>query len=300
MKSQEEEILNPIKVFEQLFQCHISLHDYTGFMKKNMRRLNYIHLNNFCAIQKKYHEKACKNFDRNAVENELFNRQKPIFKRCHAGVVELVLPVFIKEKLYGAMFVGPFNITEKDRNILHIIAKPVARAAASKLRATPDIIPEFDIEKIKAMKCFAELIVKNLERYVSCLNTTEPNSLDRRERIKIFIDNNFTKKILLDDLARHMMLSVPRISQLLKKYFDKGISTLVMEAKIRHAEKLLSNSFLTVEVIGYSCGFSSPSYFFRAFRKTHDCTPCEFRKFFLSKINSDNLKTSLSSSPDLF
>lgn len=284
MKSLEEEILNPIKIFEQLFQCHVSFHDYTGFMKNNMRRLNYLHLSNFCAIQKKDSERICMNFDFHVVQNELFSRQKSIFKRCHAGIVELVLPVFVKGKLSGAMFVGQFQIAEKDRNILDITAKPISRTANSKLL---DMIPGFDIEKTKAIKCFAELIVKNLERYTSYLNTPEAFTLNRSERIQLFIDNNFTKNISLEDLAKHMGLSVPRISQLLKKYFGKGFSSLIMDAKMQHAEKLLSNSFFTMEIVGYSCGFSSPSYFFRAFKKTYGCTPHEFRIKSLSKINSN-------------
>lgn len=285
MESIQDELINPIKIFEKLFKCHVSFHDYTGFMKKNLRPLSYIHLNIFCATAKKHGEEPCVNFDFHVVQSELFSRRKMLLKMCHAGIVELVVPIFIREQLSGVMFAGPFRISEKDRHDMNVLGKPAGRPVDPELAKIYDQLPEFDSEKIETLKCFAGLIVKNLERYAASLSGAGAMPLGRRDKIKFFIENNFRKSPSLSDIAKYMGLSVPRISQLLSEYFGKGISALVMEAKVRHAERLLSNSFFTMEVIGHECGFSSTSYFFRVFKKMRSCTPADFRERNLAPAN---------------
>lgn len=277
MESIQDELITPIRIFEKLFKCHISFHDYTGFMKKNLRPLSYVHFNMFCATAKKYGEEPCVGFDFHSVQSELFSRRKMLFKACHAGIIELVVPIFIREQLSGAMFVGPFRIPETSRRFPDLFGKPGGKPAREDLKLIYEKLPELDSSDSETLKCFAGLIVKNLKRYASSLSGTAVMPLGRRDRIKFFIDNNFRKSPSLYDLARYMGLSVPRISQLLNEFFGKGISVLVMEEKIKHAEKLLCNSYFTMEVIGHECGFSSSSYFFRAFKKIRGCTPAEFR-----------------------
>lgn len=273
-----EDLVNPIKEFEKLFKCHISFHDYTGLMRKKLRILNYVHLNIFCATAKKDGEEPCVNFDFNVVQSELFSRRKMLFKQCPAGIVELAVPIFIREQLSGVMFVGQFRIAERDRSVLKVYGKSAGRPSNPELRAAYDQLPLLEPEMAETLKCFAGLIVKNLERYIISIGINNFMPLNRRDRINFFIDNNFRKSPSLGDLAKYMGLSVPRISQLLNEYFGKGISSLVMEAKVRHAERLLCNSFFTMEVIGHECGFSSTSYFFRVFKKMCGCTPADFRE----------------------
>ena len=278
MESIQDELITPIRIFEKLFKCHISFHDYTGFMRKNLGPLNYVHLNMFCATVKKAGQHPCVSFDFHSVQSELFSRRKMLFKICHANIIELVVPVFIREQLSGAMFAGPFRVSENNSHFSDIFGKPGTKSCAPELKKLYDQLPELDASDSEAVKCFAGLIIKNLERYAFSLSGLAAMPFDRRERIKFFIDNNFRKSPSLSDLAKYMGLSVPRISQLLNKFFGKGISVMVMEEKIKHAERLLCNSFFTMEVIGHECGFSSPSYFFRTFRKMRGCTPAEYRE----------------------
>jgi len=278
MISIHEEITEPIEIFERLFKCHLSFHDYTGAVKKNFRMFNFVHLNRFCESVKKCGESACVSFDFYSAQAELFIRRKAFFKICHAGVLELAVPIFIKEQLSGAMFAGPFRISSATVRVKNVFRKTGTISPNGGLRKIYTQLTELDSVDLETLKCFALLLVRNIERCAAIIAGGGGIPSGRAGKIRFFIENNFRKNPSLSDLAKYMGLSVPRISQLLKEFFGKGISYLVMEEKIKHAERLLCNSYFTMEAIAGECGFSDPSYFFRAFSKLRGITPGAFRK----------------------
>ncbi|OGV38357.1 MAG: hypothetical protein A2020_08240 [Lentisphaerae bacterium GWF2_45_14] len=277
MTSIHKEIAVQVGIFEKLFKCNLSFHDYTGTMRKNLTTLNFAHLNRFCASVKKFYKHdSCISFDFNLTQSELFSSRKTFFKVCQAGVIELVVPIFIKDQLSGAMFAGPFRIS--DGMPSDIFGKPGSISRDEELKKIYERLPCLKAFELEALKCFAQLFVRNLERYALTFASGCGVPSGRAERIKFFIENNFRKSPSLSDLAKYMGLSVPRISQLLNEFFGKGISALVMEEKIKHAERLLCNSYFTMEAISGECGFSCPSYFFKVFKRLRGCPPAEFRR----------------------
>ena len=50
--------------------------------------------------------------------------------------------------------------------------------------------------------------------------------------------------------------------------------------RLRHAKELLTETALSVEEIGFRCGFSSSTAFIRSFRQATSITPASFRKYF--------------------
>jgi AraC-like DNA-binding protein len=75
-----------------------------------------------------------------------------------------------------------------------------------------------------------------------------------------------------------MCLSPSRISQLLKEYFNKGFAELLNEQRLGQSEKLLANSYFTIETIARECGFRDSSYFFRVFKTKFGISPGAYRK----------------------
>jgi AraC-like DNA-binding protein len=52
---------------------------------------------------------------------------------------------------------------------------------------------------------------------------------------------------------------------------------LITQLRLRHATMLLATSTVSVAEIAERCGFASPSYFSRAFRRAHTVSPREYR-----------------------
>ncbi len=83
----------------------------------------------------------------------------------------------------------------------------------------------------------------------------------------------------LIDLASDLNILPHTLSQLLNDNLGKSFSTFVNEYRIDHAKKILQNNVnLTLEAIGYDCGFNSKSTFFSTFKKMTGQTPSVYQK----------------------
>jgi ligand-binding sensor protein len=51
---------------------------------------------------------VCVAFDQYSVQRKLSNKPEAFLKFCHHGLIETVIPLFIEDKLSGAIFIGPF------------------------------------------------------------------------------------------------------------------------------------------------------------------------------------------------
>ena len=98
------------------------------------------------------------------------------------------------------------------------------------------------------------------------------------EKVELFLENNFSNDISLDDIANAVLLN----KYTLCKNFLEASGTTVMgklkSIRIAKAKQYLSNTALSAEEIGKMCGFQSPSYFGKVFREITGKTPCQYRK----------------------
>lgn len=83
----------------------------------------------------------------------------------------------------------------------------------------------------------------------------------------------------LPDVAKKLNVLPHTISQLLNDNAGVGFPKFLNEYRIKEAKKqLLLNDDLTLESIGYDCGFNSKSTFYASFKKITGTTPSKFKE----------------------
>ena len=91
---------------------------------------------------------------------------------------------------------------------------------------------------------------------------------------KLYIDAN----LKLQDVAKYLNIVPHRLSQLMNDNLNKNFTSFINEYRINEAKKLIQeNDKLTLEAIGYECGFNSKSTFYSAFKKHSGTTPSKFK-----------------------
>lgn len=86
-------------------------------------------------------------------------------------------------------------------------------------------------------------------------------------------------QLKLPDVAQRLNILPHRLSQLLNDNVGKNFSAFINEYRIQAAKKLiLTDDILSIEGIGYECGFSSNSNFYAVFKKHTGTTPARFKK----------------------
>ncbi len=95
-----------------------------------------------------------------------------------------------------------------------------------------------------------------------------------------YIEQHYSEKIYLQDLADQYQVSTTYLSQLFKKEVGFGIHAYLTEYRIMQATYLLKTH--SVAETCYLCGFSDSSHFIASFKKRFDMTPATYKK----KINA--------------
>ncbi|HET7732563.1 MAG TPA: helix-turn-helix domain-containing protein [Paludibacter sp.] len=84
----------------------------------------------------------------------------------------------------------------------------------------------------------------------------------------------------IQTVAEQTSISVHHLSNILNQRFDKNFPDFINEYRINEAMRILNSdqsSKMTLEAIGYECGFGSKSSFNKAFKKLTNSTPSRYR-----------------------
>lgn len=125
--------------------------------------------------------------------------------------------------------------------------------------------------------------------YMLSLETTSdeyPSENDNNiiARSIAYMDEHFTEKITLKDIANSVCLSPIYFHQMFSQAMCKKTpSDYILNKRIDLAKKLLVSSPKSLSEIAFFCGFSSQSYFGQVFKQKTNMTPYEYRKINYSR-----------------
>ncbi|GAA1935634.1 GlxA family transcriptional regulator [Kitasatospora viridis] len=109
----------------------------------------------------------------------------------------------------------------------------------------------------------------------------EPVSTTRRiEELRLHIGRNLDQPLTVPDLAEHAHVSERQLTRIFKTELGQTPSAYVESARVERARHQLESSDATLERIAARCGFGTTDTLVRAFRRTLDTTPTEYRQRF--------------------
>ena len=79
-------------------------------------------------------------------------------------------------------------------------------------------------------------------------------------------------------MAEYVNLSRSRFSTKYQKLFGTTPNKDLTDAAMLYANKMLSTSDICIADLAYECGFTSPDYFIRLYKKYYGTTPGAYRK----------------------
>jgi len=92
-----------------------------------------------------------------------------------------------------------------------------------------------------------------------------------------YIHENFSRKISIDEIARHCCMSQYHFSRIFKIHTSVAPHQYLLQLRLRHAEKLIKYTDLPITDICFISGFNSLDYFSTAFAKKYKISPKKFR-----------------------
>ena len=96
--------------------------------------------------------------------------------------------------------------------------------------------------------------------------------------VKEHLDEHFTEKIMLDELAEKFFINKFYLSKIFKETYGTTVNNYLISKRITRAKQLLRFTDMTVDEIGAAVGMADANYFSRMFRKVEGISPREYRK----------------------
>ena len=96
--------------------------------------------------------------------------------------------------------------------------------------------------------------------------------------VKEYLDEHYTEKLTLDDLAERFFINKFYLSKIFKETYGTTVNNYLISKRITRAKQLLRFTDMTVDEVGVAVGMGDANYFSRMFRKVEGISPREYRK----------------------
>jgi two-component system, response regulator YesN len=100
------------------------------------------------------------------------------------------------------------------------------------------------------------------------------------EKANRYMEQNFTREISLEEVAREVNLSPYYFSRFYKEEAGINFSDRLTEIRMDKAKELLRKDEYSIKDVCYMTGYMEPNYFSKIFKKVTGVTPTEYKKLF--------------------
>lgn len=144
------------------------------------------------------------------------------------------------------------------------------------------IIEQLHIQPDSMWSCRARMAIIRIFDYAAklhqCTFGVNQESDTLVDCILTFIEFNLEKQFTIEWLAREYSTNRTTLMADFKRVTGRTINEFVLDKRIELSKQILAFTNITIEELAEKCGFSSQSYFTRAFKKKTGLSPMQFRK----------------------
>ena len=204
-------------------------------------------------------------------------RDSAYIYRCHAGLTEAIMPLWVGNALVGYLLFGHVFAYENEEAGWQIIQKccehyPVNK---EKLRATlpgcPHASDEYILSAAHILHATASFLV------MQQMAKLQEDSL--AARLDAYMDAHFCEDITAATLCREFGIGRTKIYKLSNQLYGCGISEHIRAKRIQKAKHLLTeHPDMHIADIAIECGFSDYNYFIAVFSSQVGISPGAYRK----------------------
>ena len=126
-------------------------------------------------------------------------------------------------------------------------------------------------------------VLKNTDTDLNLLEHEKTNSNLRQlaESIIVYINENITETLTLKSLCKKFNISKTHLNNTFIKTVGVSPGKMIQHIRLKRAEHVLLTTTMNIDEVSDMLGYSSPSHFSNAFKKSYGLSPYMFRKALL-------------------
>lgn len=289
-------ILRYFEFINSKYGYKISVRDFVGFVSKDPQVAlalmpYYIHCSPYCIYIKKTNanmEKKCQDSGYRFMQK--CNSEPGCFiATCYCGYNDFVIPVEYHGRAVAAICFGGFEYDqEKTMRRMRRVSEQ-GGLDFDKLQALYQQSVFHEKPDCTTLELVGGIIADFFQMYFTSLvndGTVSPNAPYMNDPSRLYflsmalryIQDNYSEKIRLEDIARYCGCSTSYISHSFKKNINKNVSRYINEIRVNAAKTMLAETEDSVNIIADRCGFSDPNYFSTVFKDVVNTSPSTYRQ----------------------
>lgn len=101
-----------------------------------------------------------------------------------------------------------------------------------------------------------------------------------------YISNNYTDEIKLEDISRHLAISVSHFCHIFKQVTGTSCIQFIIGYRLEKASEIIKTTETPVYMIAEKVGYKDSRYFLKHFKKRYGVSPMEMRRYYKSIENT--------------
>ena len=190
---------------------------------------------------------------------------------CHAGLVDIALPIIHQESIMGYIIMGQMR-----RNIPFEEIEEKLSWMSKQKKALINSYSEMVVYDDKKMDSIAKLAVM-LASYIMTEDMINADYSIFTENIITHIRKNLDKNLCIDNICKALGTSKNTLYRQFRTHIGMSINEYILYERILLAKKLLKDTELPISHICEQSGISNPSYFCKLFKQKTGMTPIKYR-----------------------
>ncbi|MGI6031647.1 MAG: AraC family transcriptional regulator [Eubacteriales bacterium] len=135
-----------------------------------------------------------------------------------------------------------------------------------------------EIEHFTDIEDLSVWITGIMHRFINySFDFTDVKHSDVVYKVMKYIKQNYSQKITLEDLAKHVYLSKSYLSSIFKEETGCSLSSYINQVRVEKSKLMLLDSTGSLAGIASLCGFEDQSYFTKVFKKIVGVSPKVYR-----------------------
>ncbi|MDX2109705.1 MAG: PocR ligand-binding domain-containing protein [Verrucomicrobiota bacterium] len=214
---------------------------------------------------------TCRDWDKQ-MQQKAAREKTTLTYCCHAGLYEIIRPVFVRNSLVGYIMMGQFRSASEPSDTVKRLARQ--KAASDALTAAYESVPAFPLAKIAHIQQLLDAIADYI---IQCEFVTKTGR-GEFDALLSHIQANPEAWLSLDAAAQMLCKSPSYVAHQFRERYGCGVRHYQIQLKLQLAEESLRQSpTLPVKTIAQRLGFEDALYFSRLFKKYKGYSPTLLR-----------------------
>ncbi len=216
----------------------------------------------------RYDQLACK---------KASHRHSPYTYRCHAGLTESIVPIYVGNIAIGYLLFGhvfSYPTYEDGWKTIQELCLPYCldhKMLKEALYKQPIISNDYIVSASNIMKSVAAYLC--MERMVTLHQKNLPTQIDD------YITAHYTENINIRSICEHFQIGRTLLYDIAEQNYGIGIAEHIRNLRIEKAKILLAEQpELRISEIASACGFNDYNYFITVFKRLSGRSPKQFRQ----------------------